>query len=81
MQQLTSQTGGGITGGDDIDLASQFQRIQKDISGQYVLRWATLKRAAVPAFRWRASSRPSKSPATGSPQLEYQHCHNQRHAD
>src|ERR1039458_6699765 len=32
------------------DLGSQFERIQKDISSQYVLRWATLKRATVPAY-------------------------------
>jgi len=51
LQLLTSQTGGkyylAATSGD---LASQFQSIQKDISSQYVLRWATLKREAVPAY-------------------------------
>jgi hypothetical protein len=51
LQQLTSQTGGHYyTAATTEDLGTQFQIIQKDISSQYVLRWATLKRAAVPAF-------------------------------
>jgi hypothetical protein len=51
LQQLTSQTGGHYyTAATTADLGTQFQIIQKDISSQYVLRWATLKRAAIPAY-------------------------------
>jgi hypothetical protein len=51
LQRLTSETGGRYyVAADTSDLIVQFQRIQQDIGGQYVLRWATLKRAAVPAF-------------------------------
>jgi hypothetical protein len=52
LQALTDQTGGRyyVASSTD-DLASQFQSIQKDISGQYVLRWATLKRQTVPAYK------------------------------
>lgn len=51
LQVLTSQTGGHYyVASQTSDLASQFQKIQKDISSQYVLRWATLKRQIVPAF-------------------------------
>jgi hypothetical protein len=51
LQLLTSQTGGQYyLAATTSDLASQFQSIQKDISSQYVLRWATLKRTAVPAY-------------------------------
>ena len=51
LQLLTSQTGGHYyLAATTADLATQFQRIQKDISGQYVLRWATLKRSAVAAY-------------------------------
>ena len=51
LQLLTSQTGGQYyLGATPADLATQFQLIQKDISGQYVLRWATLKRADIPAY-------------------------------
>ena len=51
LQLLTSQTGGQYyLAATTSDLPSQFQSIQKDISSQYVLRWATLKRAPVPAY-------------------------------
>ena len=51
LQLLTSQTGGQYyLAAATTNLASQFERIQKDISSQYVLRWATLKRATVPAY-------------------------------
>ena len=51
LQRLTDGTGGRYyLAATTSDLASQFQRIQKDISGQYVLRWATLKRNPVPAY-------------------------------
>jgi hypothetical protein len=51
LQQLTSQTGGHYyTAATTGDLATQFQVIQKDISSQYVLRWATLKRTTIPAY-------------------------------
>ena len=76
LQLLTSQTGGRYyLAATTSDLASQFQRIQKDISGQYVLRWATLKRAAVPAYPvpgFQPSFQISYGGVYG--QLEYQHC-------
>ncbi|HVM49754.1 MAG TPA: immunoglobulin domain-containing protein [Candidatus Acidoferrum sp.] len=51
LEALASQTGGQYyLAATTSDLASQFQSIQKAISSQYVLRWATLKRAAVPAY-------------------------------
>ena len=44
LQQLTSQTGGHYyLAATTADLATQFQKIVKDIDGQYLLRWATLK--------------------------------------
>ena len=52
LQQLTSQTGGQYyLAATTADLALQFQKIVKDIDGQYLLRWATLKRTrpALPA--------------------------------
>jgi hypothetical protein len=49
LQQLTDQTGGHYyLAATTADLNTQFQRIVKDIDGQYLLRWATLKRAAQP---------------------------------
>jgi hypothetical protein len=49
LQQLTSQTGGHYyLAATTADLAIQFQKIVKDVSGQYLLRWATLKRAPKP---------------------------------
>jgi hypothetical protein len=51
LQQLTSQTGGRYyTAATTADLGTQFQVIEKDISSQYVLRWATLKRTTIPAY-------------------------------
>jgi hypothetical protein len=47
LQQLTSQTGGHYyLAATTDDLAIQFQKIVQDVSGQYLLRWATLKRGA-----------------------------------
>ena len=47
LQQLTSQTGGHYyLASTTDDLAIQFQKIVQDVSGQYLLRWATLKRGA-----------------------------------
>ena len=68
LQLLTSQTGGRYyLAATTSDLAAQFQRIQKDISGQYVLRWATLKRRRCRRTRSRVSSPRSKSPTAASP--------------
>ena len=51
LAQLSSQTGGQYyLAATTPDLALQFQRIEKDISCQYVLRWATMQRAAVSAY-------------------------------
>ncbi len=49
LDQLTSQTGGHYyLAATTDDLALEFQKILRDVSGQYLLRWATLKRAAGP---------------------------------
>ena len=49
LEQLTSQTAGQYyLAATTTDLDAQFQKIVKDIDGQYLLRWATLKRAAQP---------------------------------
>jgi len=51
LQWLTSGTGGQYyLAATTPDLALQFQRIEKDMSCQYVLRWETLQRAEVPAY-------------------------------
>jgi hypothetical protein len=47
LVRLTSQTGGHYyLAATTTDLPIQFQKIVKDIDGQYFLRWATLKRTA-----------------------------------
>ena len=55
LTQLTSQTGGHYyLAATTADLAAQFQKIVKDIDGQYYLRWATLKRTPIafqPSFQ------------------------------
>jgi hypothetical protein len=49
LEQLTSQTlGHYYVAATTADLALQYQKIVKDIDGQYLLRWATLQRAAKP---------------------------------
>jgi len=50
LQQLTDNTGGHyyLAGTTATNLSAQFQKIVKDIDGQYLLRWATLKRADQP---------------------------------
>jgi Immunoglobulin domain/von Willebrand factor type A domain/Putative Ig domain/Immunoglobulin I-set domain len=49
LQQLTSQTlGQYYEAATTADLALQFMKITKDIDGQYLLRWATLKRTPLP---------------------------------
>ena len=49
LLQLTSQTGGQYyLAAETTNLATQFQMITEDISSQYVLRWATLRRTAQP---------------------------------
>ncbi len=51
LELLTSQTGGHYyTAASTGDLGTQFQIIEKDISSQYTLRWATLKRGTIPAY-------------------------------
>ena len=48
LQMLTSQTAGRYyLAATTADLPVQFARIFKDIDGQYILRWATLRRAPV----------------------------------
>ena len=47
LQRLTSQTlGRYYEAATTADLPDQFLKIVKDIDGQYILRWATLKRAS-----------------------------------
>jgi hypothetical protein len=49
LQMLSSQTGGRYhTATNATDLATQFAQVGKDANSQYVLRWATLKRAPNP---------------------------------
>src|SRR5437016_3365437 len=48
LQALTSQTlGQYYEAATTADLALQFMKVAKDIDGQYLLRWATLRRAPV----------------------------------
>lgn len=48
LQQLTSQTlGRYYEAATTADLPLQFTRIARDLDGQYLLRWATLRRAPV----------------------------------
>jgi alpha-tubulin suppressor-like RCC1 family protein len=55
LQAITSQTEGRFYEATNIsDLASEFAQIGKDLSGQYILRWATLQRsdnAFMPSFQ------------------------------
>ncbi len=49
LQQLTAQTlGQYYQAATTADLALQFLKIAKDIDGQYLLRWATLRRTPLP---------------------------------
>ena len=49
LLELTTQTGGHYyLAATTTDLATQFQKIVKDIDGQYMLRWATLRRTGPP---------------------------------
>jgi len=46
LQSITTATGGRYyTAGSPSDLAVEFAEIGKDLNGQYLLRWATLKRS------------------------------------
>lgn len=46
LQQMTSQTGGRyFVAADAADLITQFALLLKDVRAQYLLRWATMKRA------------------------------------
>lgn len=55
LQNITSQTMGRFyTATNAADLAAEFAQIGKDVNGQYLLRWATLKRsdtAFMPSFQ------------------------------
>jgi hypothetical protein len=55
LQQLTSQTRGQFyEAATTADLTLQFAKLAKDIDGQYIVRWATLKRTSVafqPSFQ------------------------------
>jgi hypothetical protein len=51
LQLLTSQTGGRYyLAATTTDLATQFQRILKELDGLYVLRWATSQRGDIPNY-------------------------------
>jgi len=50
LQQLASQTGGRFYLAATSNLGLEFQKILLELDGQYTLRWATLKRTAVPAY-------------------------------
>ena len=55
LQQITSQTSGRYYPATNVsDLAAAIAQIGKDLNGQYVLRWATLKRSStafMPSFQ------------------------------
>lgn len=55
LQAITSATSGRYsTATDTAELATEFAQIAKDVAGQYILRWATLKRSStafMPSFR------------------------------
>lgn len=55
LETITSQTEGRFYEATNIsDLASEFAQIGKDLSGQYILRWATLQRSSqafMPSFQ------------------------------
>ena len=47
LTNITTQTSGRYYSATNaIDLAAQFAQVSKDLNGQYVLRWATLKRTS-----------------------------------
>jgi hypothetical protein len=51
LETLTTQTGGRyFLAATTADLGAQFQSIFLELGGQYALRWATLKRVAIPAY-------------------------------
>lgn len=51
LQVITSQTNGQYySAGTAEDLGAQFEQITTDLGGQYVLRWATLKRTEQATF-------------------------------
>jgi hypothetical protein len=55
LQQITSQTKGRYYYATSAaNLTTQFQQVNKDLGGQYLLRWATMKRSATafsPSFQ------------------------------
>jgi hypothetical protein len=51
LEELTSQTGGQYyLAATTTDLGTQFQKILQEVDATYLLRWATLQRAALPAY-------------------------------
>ena len=49
LQQITTQTQGRLyTATSVADLAAELALVSKDVNGQYLLRWATLKRTKTP---------------------------------
>jgi len=49
LMQLASGTSGRYFGATNLsDMAADFDLISKDLNGQYILRWATLKRSSIP---------------------------------
>jgi hypothetical protein len=49
LQVITSQTRGEYYSAETVhELSARFQQITNDLGGQYILRWATLKRSATP---------------------------------
>ncbi|MGH7951350.1 MAG: putative Ig domain-containing protein, partial [Limisphaerales bacterium] len=71
LQQITSQTSGRYyTATNTSDLAAELGQIGKDLSGQYILRWATLKRstnAFMPSFQITYQGITAYSPTNPAP--------------
>lgn len=55
LESITTQTSGRFYAATNVaDLATEFGQIGKDLAGQYILRWATLKRSGtsfMPSFK------------------------------
>jgi von Willebrand factor type A domain-containing protein/Regulator of Chromosome Condensation (RCC1) repeat protein/Ig-like domain-containing protein/putative Ig domain-containing protein len=71
LQSITSQTQGRYYAANSVSaLAVEFAQIGKDLSGQYILRWATLNRTAnafMPSFQITYQGITADSPANPPP--------------
>jgi alpha-tubulin suppressor-like RCC1 family protein len=71
LESITSQTQGRYYAATNVnDLAIQFGQIGKDLSGQYILRWATLQRSTntfMPSFQVTYQGITASSPSNPPP--------------